>query len=652
MDLGFVQSGMLYALLGLSIPYIVHLIFRKKPRNVDLGSIRFVRYVMESSRSRRKVLRWLLLALRMACIALLALLFARPFTVSKETSETDDHLVVLLVDRSASMQLQTDGRRLIDIAIERARRVINQAGPATRLEIAWFDQDVDPLTDNDSNRALEAPESMYGATNYSPALRWARDVCASSKSTRQDLHIFTDMQQFGLAWSDVDPMPPSVKVTVHDVGRDLPNNIAVTRAQPLRHHIRPGESTIVEVILSNDGPFTLDNVPATLLLNNGTHTIRMREKIKLEPGSMESVEFKLPEMAAGLWQGRVVLEIIDDAAFDNTRHIAIAALQQYPVLIVDGAPHEADFFCETYLLQAALRLTATGKTNAESAYRPQLGSLSTLTNEHAAVVLANVESVPKEDAVRLREYVHDGGGLIVFCGNNVSSKGCKELSEQGLVPGEIVSARESFHLPWRIEWWDKSHSIFEPFADPQHGDLRRLAFSGITDIVPARDAVTLATLNEGRPLVVERTIGDSNGTVVWVTTSCDHDWGSWAQSELFLPMVYQLLGYVSGLNAGGPVRYAEVGSTASATQPGVHRKARHWQVVNINSRESELERSRVGDFVDRFELNTSGREPSRDQLASVDADFSLGRNEIWHWLLCGLFVVGSLEYLVANRTVE
>lgn len=663
MDFGLVQSSMLYGLLGLSIPYIIHLIFRQKPRNVVLGSIRFVRQVTESRRRQRKVMKWLLLALRMACIALLALMFARPFSVAKDPEETDEQMVVVLIDRSASMQLQTNGRRLIDIAVEQALQIAGDAASSTRIEIAWFDQKVTPLTGNSPDqtvstvsrdeliRLLEAPTSMYGTTSFAPALDWARDICTASRSTRQELHIITDLQQTGLVWSSVAPMPQAVQVTVHDVGRDIPSNLAVTRAEPLRNHLRPGETTTVEVSLLNDGPFTLDNIPVVLDLKNGTRTIHERKKIKLEPGSIEPLKFQLPELAAGLWQGTVVVEAIDDASFDNLRHLAIMATPQYPVLVVDGEPHEADFLSETFLLQTALRLAAAGESHAASPYQPVRGNLADLSTAHTAVVLANVKTVDRNDAVRLREHVNDGGGLIVFSGNNVSSDGYRELSLQRLVPGEILSARESFQLPWRIDSWDKSHSIFEAFDDPQHGDLARLAFRGITEFVPAQDAVTLATFNDGKPFVVERPIGNSGGTVLWVTTACDNEWGSWGQSELYLPVVHQMLGHVTGLNAGGPVREQDAGLNSTATEPGVYRQGRHWHVANINSRESELQRCPVDDFVNRFALNTSGHDPLPVQVASIDAAFNLSRNEAWHWLLIALFVVGSVEFFVANRSV-
>src|SRR5258708_34112119 len=112
MPLQFVQSGFAWALLGLAIPIVIHLLFRLKSRRVDLGTLRFLRIVLEENARRRKLKRWLLLALRLSCLALLATLFARPFFPARDLSNKD-RLVAILIDRSASMQLKDHGRRLI-----------------------------------------------------------------------------------------------------------------------------------------------------------------------------------------------------------------------------------------------------------------------------------------------------------------------------------------------------------------------------------------------------------------------------------------------------------------------------------------------------------------------------------------------------------
>ncbi len=68
----FIQPQFAWALAGLAIPVVIHLMFRRRSRRVDLGTLRFLKIVLEENARSRIVKRWLLLALRMAAIGLLA----------------------------------------------------------------------------------------------------------------------------------------------------------------------------------------------------------------------------------------------------------------------------------------------------------------------------------------------------------------------------------------------------------------------------------------------------------------------------------------------------------------------------------------------------------------------------------------------------
>src|SRR5262249_60889751 len=93
---------------------------------------------------RRWLKRWLLLALRVGCVVLLVLLFARP-SRAEPVGGGDAGLTVVLIDRSASMARQRDGLRLIDHAVRQVPEVLAQAPARSGVEVAWFDMKVEPV---------------------------------------------------------------------------------------------------------------------------------------------------------------------------------------------------------------------------------------------------------------------------------------------------------------------------------------------------------------------------------------------------------------------------------------------------------------------------------------------------------------------------
>lgn len=720
----FLQTTFLAGLAALAVPVLIHLFFRLKTKRVELGTIRFLRVVLEENARRRKVMRWLLLALRMAFVALLVALFARPFLRAAATGG-DKELLVILIDQSATMQLKGEHGRLIDQAVAEARKLVESAAEGTRFEVAFFDHVVRPITaakqsgaagSGDPRQApvlerLQAPATSFGATNYGAVFAWARDICVKAPPGRKQLHLFTDLQRSGLDWAEVEPLPAEVQSHLHDLGNSVVNNVAVTEIRTPRLWVRPGETPTIRASVLHGGAFSLNEVPVVLEVGKVaerqrsevrgqssraaevraterqtsssaaaaptsealtsvrsdfsklSERITKRERVKLEPGATVMLDFELPALSEGLWQGRITVEYDDDLAFDNQRYFAISATPAYRVLVLNGGESGSAIASETYFLEAALRLAAEGESFSESPFAPTVLPFSEETvlpnlSEFDAVVLANVGGMKKPDAARLASFVRSGGGLLVFTGDQMSAKSCSALTDEGLSVGTLAEPKVTVDLPWRLAKWDESHPVFQPLSDPQHGDLRRLIFAAYTQVAPSPDATVLMEFGTGDPAVLERRVGD--GTVLWVTISCGRDWSDWSRSRLFLPIVHQLLGHEVGLAQGGRVRTrvvdtervegAEVRGQGSEPQsPGVVQFERYAEVVNTSPRESDAERCNRQEFEDRFAMKFMDEDGSATQTAAL-GHVEFQQDEVWHWAACALLAVMLLEGFVGNRT--
>ncbi|HEX5498156.1 MAG TPA: hypothetical protein VFX03_02975, partial [Thermomicrobiales bacterium] len=364
--------------------------------------------------------------------------------------------------------------------------------------------------------------------------------------------------------------------------------------------LRPGEQTAVYATVYNGGPFSTEELSVVLRLAAGERKLELRERVKIEPGAAESLRFDLPPLAEGLWQGRLFVETEDDLPADNERYLAILASKPYQALLVDGRSAASPWLSATHFLETALRLAPPGERDEATSFEPTAVAADDLPSRfdgYDVVVLADAGRLDARDARRLAQFVAAGGRLLAFGGENVSPEGAAELEAAGLTPGRILGVHAATDLPLRLQTWDVKHPIFAAFSDPQLGDLRRLAFSACLDVAPADDAVVLATFRDGKPAFIERKRG--KGSLVWFTSSGDRQWSDWPRSRLYLPLVYQLLGYQTGLAAGGRVRSAvlERGVEAPADAvPGVGAGDGYSLVVNASPREAETERCTREEF--------------------------------------------------------
>src|SRR5262245_21819593 len=131
--LSLIHAGFLAGGLAVTVPILIHLLFRQKTRLVPIGSVQFLHQVVREHRRRRRVRQWVLLVLRMLAVVLLALLFARPYW-AKAVSGLEQE-IVFLVDCSASMQIHRGNSSAFDEAIDRLRAELRRLDTNTILHI-------------------------------------------------------------------------------------------------------------------------------------------------------------------------------------------------------------------------------------------------------------------------------------------------------------------------------------------------------------------------------------------------------------------------------------------------------------------------------------------------------------------------------------
>jgi Aerotolerance regulator N-terminal len=643
--LGLVHLGFLAAAAAVAVPVLIHLLLRPRARRMEIGSLRFLKLVLRDSSRRRKLRRWLLLALRCAAVLLLALLFARPYLqgANKEGRERE---ILLLIDQSASMATVQGDQTLFAKALEAAEQVLRRQPDGTATQFAYFDaQGVTPAENNrlDRNRS-----PGFAAGDYHVALRWARDRLLVSSRPVKQVYLFTDLQRSGLRGSPSEAFPPTAAVEIVEVGSRSVANLAVEAVETPQAILRPDQPIVVAATLANLGALPARNVTVRLALEGGGARHEETQTVMLPGATRQVVRFTPPLKKPGVYAGKVEIAGDDGFPLDNRRWLAFEVRPADRLLVVDGEPSPSVYGNETYYLETALRLRLPNQKESLSPYEPERlawadnASLPDLA-PYRAVILCNVPTLSAGDVNKLQKFVAAGGGLLVFTGGKVRPEGYELLQRAGLVPAKVEG--EAGPDVFRFQEWDRSHPILGPLSDPQQGDLRRVTFHHMTRLKPAENAKVLATAPGGHPLLIEGRL--DKGTVLLFATAADRDWGDWPQGRLYVPLVHQLLGYLTErLPENQRVQTAPVGP-GDTNPPGVTTTGRMVVVRNLDPRESDIERLTVKQFREAFRL-ADGEETTRAPVEPLPG--SERSDEIWMYVLLVLLGVLVLELFVANRS--
>ncbi|QDV42891.1 hypothetical protein Enr13x_27420 [Stieleria neptunia] len=646
MHLGFLAAGA----AAMSLPLWIHLLLRQKATSMEIGSIRFVKQVVRRTKNRQRIQRWILLALRALAVLLLGLLFARPF-FPDTPADGSTREVAILIDRSASMGArQENGAAAIEQAIRRAKAYVGSLGAETRVHLGLFDAaGVQPVSLNE----LDAAAASSMATRYEDAFDWAGDLLAASTRADRSLMVLSDLQQLGASSVNLSAFPADVSVRIEDPAPAIAQNLAIESAVATQVELRPGVPVAVEVQLVNHGAFPVIGAPLRMELSGPKSPIVIERSVSLAAGEREALRLELPIETPGLYRGSVSVDFDDPLAWDNQRAVALEARHPDRLLLIDGDAGSKAWENETYFIETALRLrTPVGTGPARTFEVERLvwdrGSGFPDLAGFRLIVIANLSRFTERDAVRLNAFVQRGGNVLWFPGDRSTDAVHERLQAAGLL-GTTTLGRVTDTVA-RVQAFDVDHPALRPFADPQHGDLRRLTAGRVLPIQSADPDSEILIRSRRWPLVISHRVAD--GRFVFVATSADRSWSDWPQNRLFVPLIRQLAAWLTGqLDLRQSVQTKNIDHPEQV--PGIQSDGDAVVVLNVDPAESQINRYDVDAFRETLGLpQHSVVTAESDRRQQYTPEGVARADEKWPWVVWMLIGVLSSELILASRVHE
>jgi hypothetical protein len=471
-----------------------------------------------------------------------------------------------------------------------------------------------------------------------------------SSRPQRTVYLFSDFQRVERRGDPFDGFPPGASLQLVEIGRPPIRNLAVAGVGAAHTLLRGKEPIVIRAQIRNVGPFPANNVSVRLTLEGPAPVRQQVRTVSVPAGAYQEATFDVAIDTPGIYTGRVELTGNDEFPADDQHWLALDARPPDRLLLLDGQPGISVYSNETYYLTMALRLRLTDQDVPLTPYEPvrlAWGGGITLPDLSPFRVVApcNVARAGEGDLAALRAFVSGGGGLLVFTGDRVESEDYAAWERVGLLPAAVEGAAAP--ELYRFATWDHDHPIFRPLSDPQQGDLRRVAFHQITRLRLLPAGRVLASAQTGDPLVVEGRLG--KGKILLVASAADRDWGDWPQSRLYVPLVHQLVGYLTD-------RLPETARIQSIPAdrdhpPGITSDGAKVIVRHLDPAESEIERFSLDRFRQVFHLPESdGAGEKTATAAEMLSPESLRPGELWMYVVWILLLLLVTEIFIANRT--
>jgi hypothetical protein len=660
--MGFFAPWFLAGVAAVGLPIWVHLLKRHKTDPKLFPSLMFFEHREQSSVIHRRLDYILLFALRTALLVLLALLFANPFIRRSAAASDGKKVTVVALDRSFSMR---EGDRLAQ-AKQEALNVLGSLKAGDQAQVVALSGTVQAMTQMVSDpaelrAAVAAIQPGDSRASFGELARYLRSL-AESQKTPIEVHLISDLQKTAMPPGFIDlRLDAGTNLVFHPIGTAAANWTVENVTAPRRVY-DPKRVRLQATIAGFATKAAQRNV--SLVLNG--RVVQMKSVDVPENGRAQ-VEFTGLDAPYGFSRGEIHIDGGDGLAADDRFLFSVERMDPRKILFVDdGRRPRAELY-----FRAAIDSSGDGAFQVEK--QSPDGAAAANLSAYAFVVLSDLSLVPQSLENSLQRYVQSGGSVMVVLGPGATVLPRVPVLDEAIQASNYASREGERFLT--VTDADAGHPVLRS-VDRFNG----IKFYQTVKVAPMKSRV-LAKLNDGSPLLLERSIGE--GKVLVFASTFDNISNDLPIHAAWVPFITQSALYLGGGGAEQPVNlttdsYVELrtgdqqGAAAEVLDPDGKRllsleeatKARNFAVDRegyFEIKTASGRRSLVAVHADRREsdLTPIPKETldlwkgtgSTDTTAGGAAASAEGAERpwsLWPYILLVLLGVAAAESIVAN----
>ena len=563
--MAFLNPLFLFGLLAAGIPLVIHLWNRRRVVTIDFSSLLFLTAAHRENARRFQLRQLLILLLRIAIIALIALALARPFLTlglpaASVRAKTD---IVLVLDNSYSMAYQDINGSRFQKAKTAATDIVRTLRHGDTAALIFMSDIPNPvfrrLTPDLAalTAAIDAAEPSYRTTNVQPSLELAHAILAESQALNREIYLISDFAQNGWdPWSRI-PNRSGARISLVSVSEGEAYNISIKEIQPSHQLIGvdlPFQLRVTSVNYA-DSPVA-ENILTLFLEEEKQQTV----SFSAVPNETLSTALPYNFSTPGTHTGHLTLTE-DRLNIDNRRYFALEALGEVRVLCVG---EETAYLTLALNPETAAEVKPKGVMILPTDCTPAEFETFPLA-DYDVIILADVRTLSPAMRGQLQDFIYRGGSVILFVSSRADTASYA-APNQSWLPA-LLQGERTWTPPQRVETYTATHPIFDIFPSDGFSQQYAPQFYNGVGLQPAADAEVLARFGDDTPFLIERQQGSSTILLYNCGLRTDASANDLHVNPYFLPMLQQSVLYARYARSTQLAWNGYVGDTYTAVYP-------------------------------------------------------------------------------------
>jgi hypothetical protein len=566
--LTFLTPLALFGLAAAAIPILLHFFNLRKLRTIEFSTLSFLKELQRTKIHRLKLRQLLLLVLRTLLIVCIALAFSRPTlkgALPGGIAERAKTTAVIIIDDSQSMTASDEKGELIQQAKNAALGIVNilkDGDEAVILKLSdvpsgWTQETPQAQRNLRAVRsAIEDIKPSYIHRTIESALRYGAKLLTASKNFNKEIYLISDFQAGTMESASSGKTPagalfePTTQFFFIPIGTGEAQNASVKSIQIPSSIFEVNKPFVIKAEIANASSSELRNHIVSAFLDGE----RVAQKgVDIAAGRTANVEFTVVPRHAGYIEGAVEIEE-DDLDFDNRRYFAVRIPDEIRVLMVGNKP-------DVHYIRLALQAQSSDSSAALRMSEASWDRFSASQMRKADVIIfSNPHEISQELAASVKTFLRNGGGLLLFPGNQLTSEAfnttlARPLGISTIIPHEHqISQTQGGQSFVEFDRVDLQHPIFSGMFEK--ADVKRASgashdnrtiesprVSASLQFVPAQHSQTIITLTNGYPFLLEDRIG--SGRALLVSIAANTEWSDLPVKGLFVPLIHRSITYLA-----------------------------------------------------------------------------------------------------------
>jgi hypothetical protein len=498
----FKHPEILYALLLLIIPIIVHLFQLQRFVKVPFTNVAFLKNIEKQTRKSARLKKWLVLMSRLLALSCVILAFSQPYFSKSATQKKGN--VTIYLDNSNSMQAKGEKGELLKSAAQKLIENNNLQNSAFTL--ITNEEDLKNLDGNSLKNELIDLDYSPNKLDLNTVLLKTKGHFSDETKTLNKIVLISDFQNINIE-NKIDFAIINSPVSLLQLRPKETQNIFLDSVSVER---KSATEITLNVLVKSSQMFT-ETVPVSLYQED---ILMGKTTAKFANSNRQTVEFTLTD--SNNFNGKISL-VDDGMGFDNDFYFSISAPEKINVLSI-GNPTE---FLPKIYTENEFNFTASPFSSL---------NYGTIQNQQL-IILNELADISAELQRSLVEFMENGGNLVVIPSQNSNLDSYNRLLN-AFQAGKISAKIENEHQITSINYGHPLiDDVFEKKVTNFQYPKTALHFQN-----NSRNSSAILKFDNNSPFISSTKM--NNGTFYWVASPLNKSISDFTQSPLVVPVFY------------------------------------------------------------------------------------------------------------------